>query len=85
MQLGITMTVTLLQPSVFLFLVGLVMFFFTINKTVAIVVAIIVGVFGGVCLALTTLACFDSNCPYRTPFSRLWSNLGPLWHRHGDT
>ncbi|KAH9962834.1 hypothetical protein BC827DRAFT_175353 [Russula dissimulans] len=69
MRYGIAMTVTLLQPSVFLFLMGLVMFFFTINKTVAIVVAITVGVFGGVCLALTSLACLDRNRRrYRTPF-----------------
>ena len=61
---AVTMTVMLLHLSVFLFLVGLVIFFFTIHKVVATVVSVAVGLFGIVYLMLTVLACIDRSCPY---------------------
>jgi len=68
----IAMTVTLLHFSVLLFLAGLVIFFFTVYKTVAIFVSITVGLFVVVYLALAILACVDRNFPYRTPLSSMW-------------
>lgn len=65
-------TVTILHLSVFLFLVGLVVFFFMINKIVVIVVSIAVGIFGIVYLTLTIVACIDRDYPYRTPLSGVW-------------
>ncbi|KAI0000155.1 hypothetical protein BJV74DRAFT_794429 [Russula compacta] len=69
MHRAVTMTVTILHLSVFLFLVGLVVFFFTINKIVAIFVLAVVGLFGVVYLTLTIHACIDRNFLYRTPLS----------------
>jgi len=69
---AVATTVILLHLSVFLFLVGLVIFFFTINKIVATVVFVAVGLFGFVYLTLTVLACIDRSCPYRTPLSDVW-------------
>ncbi|KAH9962313.1 hypothetical protein BGW80DRAFT_1180893, partial [Lactifluus volemus] len=60
-------TPTLLHLSVFLFFVGLVIFFFSINKTVAIVVSVSVGLFALAYFALTILPCIAHDCPYRTP------------------
>jgi hypothetical protein len=71
------MAPTLLHLSVFLFFIGLVVFFFTIFKTVAVVVLISVGFFGLAYFALTILPCLDHSCPYRTPMSSLWWSL---WH-----
>ena len=62
----------LLHLSVFLFFAGLVIFFFTIFKPVAIVVSICVGLIGFVYLILTILPCLDHCCPYRTPMSSFW-------------
>ena len=73
MNCGIAMAVMFLHPSVLLFLVGLVMFFFTINRIVGIVTSITVGIFGGVYLVLMVSACLDRNCPYDSPFSHMWS------------
>lgn len=69
---AVAMTVMLLHLSVFLFLVGLVIFFFTINKIVATVVSAAVRLFGVVYFTLTFLACIDRSCPYRTPLSDVW-------------
>lgn len=55
------MTVALIYLSVFLFLGGLVLFFFTISKTVAIVISVTVGLFVIVLLTLTVLACLCHN------------------------
>jgi hypothetical protein len=82
MDHAVATTVMLLHLSVFLFLVGLVIFFFTIHKIVATVVSIAVGLFGLVYLILTILTCIDRSCPYRTPLSDVW------WSRRerlGDT
>jgi hypothetical protein len=68
---------TLLHLSVFLFNVGLVLFFFAIYKTVAIVVLVFVALFGVAYFVLTILPCLDHICPYRTPLSSIsWY----LWH-----
>jgi hypothetical protein len=72
MDHAVATTVMLLHFSVFLFLVGLVIFFFTINKIVATVVSIAVGLFGVVYFTLSILACIDRSCPYRTPLSDVW-------------
>ena len=66
-----------LHISVFLFLIGLVVFFFTIFKTVAVVILIAVGFFGLAYFFLTILPCLDYSCPYSTPLSSLWWHL---WH-----
>ena len=71
------MASTLLHLSVFLFYIGLVVFFFTVYKTVAIAILISVGIFGLAYLTLTILPCIDHSCPYCTPMSRLWWYL---WH-----
>jgi hypothetical protein len=66
--------VTLLHLSLFLFLTGLVIFFFAVYKTVAIAVSIAVGLFVVLYLTLTILACVDHNFPYSTPLSGVrWS------------
>lgn len=69
---AVATTVTLLHVAVFLFLTGLVVFFFTIYATVGIVVSILVGLVGTVYLTLTVLTYFDHDTPYRTPLSRVW-------------
>ena len=77
MHLAVETAPTLLHLSVFLFFTGLVVFFFTIFKTVAIVVLIAVGLFGLAYFAVTILPCLDRSCPYRTPMSSLWWYI---WH-----
>jgi len=77
MHLAVKTAPTLLHLSVFLFFIGLVVFFFTIFKTVAVVISIAVGFFGLAYFALTILPCLDHSCPYRTPMSSLWWYL---WH-----
>jgi len=73
MHLAVTTAPTLIHLSVFLFFTGLVIFFFTISKSVANVILISVGFFGLAYFALTILPCIDYHCPYRTPMSSvLW-------------
>jgi hypothetical protein len=72
MDHAIVTTIMLVHLSVFLFLAGLVIFFFMINKIVATVVSIIVGLFGAVYFTLTILACIDRSFPYHTPLSDVW-------------
>jgi len=72
MHLAVETVPTLLHLSVFLFFIGLVIFFFTINKAVAIAASVSVGVFAGIYFALTILPFFGHKCPYRTPMSSLW-------------
>jgi hypothetical protein len=67
----------LLHLSVLFFFIGLVIFFFTIFKAVAIVVSIFVGLFGFVYLMMTILPCLDYRCPYVTPMSGIWWYF---WH-----
>jgi len=69
----------LLHLSVFLFNVGLVLFFFAIYKPVATVVLAAVVLFGMAYFVLTILPCFDHICPYRTPLSSIfWYLWDPL-------
>jgi hypothetical protein len=72
MHIAVETAPTLLHLSVFLFFIGLVVFFFTIFKTVAVVISIAVGLFGLAYFALTILPCLDHSCPYRTPMSGVW-------------
>jgi hypothetical protein len=74
MRLAVEIAPTLLHLSVFLFFAGLLVFFFPINKIVAIAVSISVGLFAVAYFTLTILPCIDPGCPYRTPMSKLlWS------------
>ncbi|KAI0266146.1 hypothetical protein BC834DRAFT_1041380 [Gloeopeniophorella convolvens] len=67
----------LLHLAIALFLAGLVVFFFTIFRTVAIVLAAGVGVLALAYAVLTVLPCIDLRSPYRTPMSNvLWF----AWH-----
>jgi hypothetical protein len=77
MHVAVETTPTLLHLSVFLFYIGLVIFFFTIFNAVAIVILIAVGLFGLAYFALTILPCLDHSSPYRTPMSSPWWYL---WH-----
>jgi hypothetical protein len=69
---AVSMIVVFLHFSLFLFLVGLVVFFFRINKPVAIVVSMVVGLVGMVYFTITILACIDRDSPYHTPMSGAW-------------
>ncbi len=66
-----------LHLSVFLFLIGLVIFFFIVHKTVAIVLSVFMGLIGMAYFTLSILPCLYRNCPYGTPVSSIlwWS-----WH-----
>ena len=77
LHVAVEMAPTHLHLSVFLFYIGLVVFFLTVYKTVAIATLISVGIFGLAYLILIILPCVDHSCPYRTPMSRLWWYL---WH-----
>ena len=73
MHLIVQMGFSLLHLSVYLFFAGLVIVFHTINKKVAIVVEVAVGLLGLGYVALSILPCLDVQCPYRTPMSYiLW-------------
>jgi Family of unknown function (DUF6535) len=77
MCLAVDMVPALLHLSVFLFLAGLVIFLYTIHKTVAIVLSISVGLLGLAYITLTILPCVYRDCPYRTPMSGIaWQ----IWH-----
>ena len=76
-HLAVKTAPTLLHLSVFLFFIGLVIFFFTIYKTVAVVISVAVGLFGLAYFVLTILPCLDPSCPYSTPMSSPWWYL---WH-----
>lgn len=72
MRIAIETAPTLLHFSVFLFFVGLMILFFSINKTVAIVISVSVGIFVAAYFVLTILPYIEHNCPYRTPMSNIW-------------
>ena len=61
-----------LHISVFLFFSGLIIFLFTISKTIAIVLTVAVALIGSLYAALTILPTIDHVCPYFTPMSDLW-------------
>jgi len=71
MRLAVEMAPTLLHFSLFLFFAGLILFFFTIHKAVAMAVSVSVGVFAVMYVTLTILPYFGDKCPYRTPMSNL--------------
>jgi hypothetical protein len=76
-RLPVDVVLTLLHVSVFLFLVGLVLFFSSTHKTVTTVLSISVGLLGMAYVTLTILPCVYRNCPYRTPMTGIsWH----LWH-----
>jgi Family of unknown function (DUF6535) len=76
-RLPVDVVLTLLHVSVFLFLVGLVLFFSSTHKTVITVLSISVGLLGMAYVTLTILPCVYRNCPYRTPMTGIsWH----LWH-----
>ena len=69
----IELTPTLLHFSILLFFAGLIIFFFIIYKTIAIVLSISVGAFALVYVVWTILPCIDYRSPYYTPMSSvLW-------------
>ena len=74
MHIAFETAYTLLHLSVFLFFAGFVMLFYSINKAVAIVVSVSVGIFVTAYFVLTILPFIDYSCPYRTPMSNMW------WH-----
>ena len=67
----------LLHVSVFCFFIGLVIFFFIINKTMAIVVLIPFIIFGLAYFMLTIIRWIDPKCPYHTPIT--WVLGYPLY------
>ena len=67
----------LLHLSVFVFFFGLVMFFFIVHKTVAIILSIFVGLNRMAYYTLSILPCLYRDCPYGTPISPV---LWYLWH-----
>jgi hypothetical protein len=69
---AVSIIVVSLHVSLFLFLVGLVVFFFTINILVAIVLSMVVGLFAMIYFTTTILACVDRDYPYHTPLSSMW-------------
>ncbi|KAH9074298.1 hypothetical protein EDB83DRAFT_1953023 [Lactarius deliciosus] len=71
MSYAVELIPALLHLAVFLFFVGLVIFFFTIFTTVAIIISVSVGIFSIAYIALTILPCVYLNCPYRTSLSNL--------------
>jgi hypothetical protein len=75
---AVSMIVISLHVSLFLFLVGLVVFYFTINKLVAIILSMVVGLFGMIYLIMTILACVNRDWPYPTPMSGAWSRREQL-------
>jgi hypothetical protein len=72
MRIAIETAPTLLHFSVFLFFAGLVILFYSINKPVAIVISVSVGIFVVAYFVLTILPYIEHNCPYRTPMSNVW-------------
>ena len=72
MRIAIETAPTLLHFSVFLFFAGLVILFYSINKAVAIVISVSVGIFVAAYFVLTILPYIEHNCPYRTPMSNIW-------------
>ncbi|KAI0287474.1 hypothetical protein BC826DRAFT_45935 [Russula brevipes] len=69
---AVSMILVFLHLSLFLFFIGLVVFFFTINKPVAIVVSMVIGLVGVAYFTITILACVDRFSPYHTPMSGTW-------------
>jgi hypothetical protein len=75
----VEMAPALLHYSVFLFFVGLVILFYTIQKAVALIVTLFVGLFAVSYIALTVLPFIYRDCPFITPLSTVW------WYSHQAT
>ncbi|KAJ3551612.1 hypothetical protein NM688_g4602 [Phlebia brevispora] len=75
----------LLEVALVLFLAGMIIFLWTLESTVAIILTIIIGLSLGVALAATVLPVFYVHCPYRTPtgwaFLKLWKLVCRLWQK----
>lgn len=69
---------TLLHGSVFLFLVGLVDFLYSINFAVALVVMCAVATGFALYTTITWLPIINRKCPYRTPLSGIFWRLSQL-------
>ncbi|KAJ7367061.1 hypothetical protein DFH08DRAFT_836464 [Mycena albidolilacea] len=68
-RLIISLLPTVLHLSLFLFKVGLVVFLFPLNRTLARVVACITGFLCGIYIITHVLPILTIKCPYRTPIS----------------
>ncbi|KAI0293035.1 hypothetical protein BC826DRAFT_395688 [Russula brevipes] len=67
----------LIHISLFLFFSGLVVFLFTVSRTIATVVTICVGTLGLIYLIATIFYTVDDLCPFFTPMSEVW---WVFWH-----
>ena len=77
MRFSMEVTLGLLHASVFLFYIGLVTFFFTINKQVTWITLFFSGLLGLFYFVITIRPWLDHGYAYSTPMSsQLWS----LWH-----
>src|SRR6267142_3473849 len=73
MRISIETVPALLHISVFFFFAGVVILFYDINKTVAHIVSLFVGIVALAYFALTFLPYFRHDCLYHTPMSNiLW-------------
>ncbi|KAJ7111090.1 hypothetical protein C8R44DRAFT_259990 [Mycena epipterygia] len=76
-RLIISLLPTVLHVSLFLFMVGLVIFLFPLNHTLARIVAGIAGFLCGTYIITNVLPIITIQCPYRTPLSAV---LYPLYN-----
>ena len=74
---AVAMVPILLNISVLLFLLGLILFLFTVSHVLATMITVWIGLFGLAYLTLTILPTIHSFCPYFTPMSGAWWYL---WH-----
>ncbi|KAJ7888439.1 hypothetical protein B0H14DRAFT_3716675, partial [Mycena olivaceomarginata] len=70
-QLIIGLLPTILHLSLFLFMAGLVVFLYSLNHTMAAVVACVGGFLFGAYITTNVLPILAIGCPYRTPLSPL--------------
>lgn len=76
MRIAAQLPPTLIHFSIYSFFAGLVVFFRTIDKNVAIAVDVSVGISAAEYIVLSILPCLDVACPYRTPMTYiLWYPL----------
>ncbi|KAJ6569243.1 hypothetical protein B0H19DRAFT_1134947 [Mycena capillaripes] len=76
-RLIISLLPTVLHLSLFLFMAGLVVFLFPLNRTLAAVVACVAGLLCGTYIITNVLPIIIIQCPFRTPLSAV---LFPLYH-----
>lgn len=68
----------LLHISLFLFLIGLIIYMWQLDSTVSVATCIILGVLFIFYFASGTLAVFSENCPYITPISQFLRSSLPI-------